>query len=297
MNTKKISVFIPTYNYAGFLEEAIDSVLSQVGSEHEVIVVDDGSTDNTQQILSRYEGRIRSYWQHNQGPAEALRLALAIAEGQYFLFLDADDVLRSNALECLRKKLDSDPSAKVIFSRYHRIDLNGKKSHSPIYDLHRDKDSLVKLFFIGKLRLNVGGALIDKEIFNAFSHLPKPMPFSIDRLFIAYALATTRCTFNEESIIEIRDHKNRLRINKEAILADQMQVAEIVFNSDIFPEFIQKYKNIYLKRLYASRARVFYLNQAYHEANKNYLAALKADPKFIFDFRNMKRFALSFLKK
>ena len=243
------------------------------------------------------EGRIKSYWQQNQGPAEALRLALSISEGQYFLFLDADDVLRSNALECLRRNLNLDPAAKVIFSRYHRINLNGKKSLSPVYNLHLEKNSLIKLFFMGKLRLNVGGALIDRETFNAFSHFPKPLPFSIDRVFIAYALATTRCTFNEESIIEIRDHMNRLRINKEAILADQMRVAEMVFNSDIFPVFIQKYKNMYLKHLYADRARAFYLNQAYPEAKKNYLAALKLDPKFIFDFRNMKRFALSFFKK
>ena len=93
-----ISIIIPNYNGAKFLREAIDSALDQQGVELEVIVVDDGSTDDSRAILESYGDRIRPIFQHNQGASAARNAGLAIARGEYVKFLDGDDYLLPNAL-------------------------------------------------------------------------------------------------------------------------------------------------------------------------------------------------------
>ncbi len=87
-----VSVIIPTYNRAGgLLEKAIDSVLDQVGVDVELLVVDDGSTDETRQVLHSYDGKIRCLYQENKGPAAARNFGIREASHELLAFLDSDD--------------------------------------------------------------------------------------------------------------------------------------------------------------------------------------------------------------
>lgn len=87
----KVSVVLPTYNRGWILSEAVNSVLGQDYANFELIVVDDGSTDNTQQILSRYGDRITTVHQSNQGVSAARNTGIRKAEGELIAFLDSDD--------------------------------------------------------------------------------------------------------------------------------------------------------------------------------------------------------------
>lgn len=89
---ESVSAIIPAYNAAEYLGEAVDSALAQVGSAVEVIVVDDGSTDTTPDILAGYGTNIRVLRQTNQGSAAACNTGAAIATGDWLAFLDADDI-------------------------------------------------------------------------------------------------------------------------------------------------------------------------------------------------------------
>src|SRR5574337_356453 len=86
-----VSVVVPAYNAAAFLRRAIDSVLGQTAVDLELLVVDDGSTDATLQLLAGYGERLRAISQVNAGPAGARNRGLALARGRYIAFLDADD--------------------------------------------------------------------------------------------------------------------------------------------------------------------------------------------------------------
>lgn len=86
------SVIIPTYNRAVLLAEALDSVFAQEFTDYEVLVVDDGSTDETMGILSSYGNRIRIFRQDNRGPGAARNLGIQNAVGEYVAFLDSDDL-------------------------------------------------------------------------------------------------------------------------------------------------------------------------------------------------------------
>ena len=94
----RISVIIPNYNGARFLRQAIDSALDQQGVDVEVIVVDDGSTDGSRQVIESYGARIRPIFQNNQGACAARNAGLALARGEYLKFLDGDDYLFPDAL-------------------------------------------------------------------------------------------------------------------------------------------------------------------------------------------------------
>src|SRR5215213_3125487 len=93
-----VSVVIPCYNQAHFLGEAIESVLAQSYPNFEIVVVDDGSTDDTSEVAGSYP-KVRLVRQENQGLSGARNAGLARSEGEYVVFLDADDRLRPEALE------------------------------------------------------------------------------------------------------------------------------------------------------------------------------------------------------
>lgn len=94
-----VSVIINNYNYDQFIENSIDSVLNQSYSNLEVIVVDDGSTDNSRQIITQYGDRLRAFFQPNGKQAAALNTGFAASKGEIILFLDADDYLLPTAVE------------------------------------------------------------------------------------------------------------------------------------------------------------------------------------------------------
>jgi len=93
-----VSLVIATFNHARFVGEALDSALAQTLRAVEVVVVDDGSTDDTPAVLARYDGRILVIRQPNRGLAAARNAGLAASRGTYVTFLDADDVLMPTKL-------------------------------------------------------------------------------------------------------------------------------------------------------------------------------------------------------
>lgn len=104
----KISVVIPTYNRADKVRKAIESVLAQGFSDLEVIVVDDGSSDGTKQVLNEeYGDRIRYFFQRNQGASVARNRGVAEARGEWIAFLDSDDLWETEKLECQLKALET----------------------------------------------------------------------------------------------------------------------------------------------------------------------------------------------
>jgi glycosyltransferase involved in cell wall biosynthesis len=110
----KVSAIIPGYNYARFLGEAIDSVLAQTQPAHEIIVVDDGSTDDTPAVAQRYAGKIRYVRTENGGVSRARNTGIALATGDAVAFLDADDRWLPRKLELQTAALAVQPEAGLI---------------------------------------------------------------------------------------------------------------------------------------------------------------------------------------
>ena len=109
----RASVLVSSYNYARFLKTAIDSALAQTYPEVEVIVVDDGSTDDSPRIIARYGSRLVSLFKPNGGQASALNAAVRASSGDVIVFLDSDDALYPHAIDRAVSALRAPGASKV----------------------------------------------------------------------------------------------------------------------------------------------------------------------------------------
>jgi glycosyltransferase involved in cell wall biosynthesis len=126
MEKNFISIVIPTYNRASFLKEAIDSVLSQTYRNFELIVVDDGSTDDTPKLLSSYGEKIKVIKKANKGPSAARNRGIKAAKGGWIAFLDSDDVWKPGKLEKQVRFIKDNPEVKICQTEEVWI-RNGKR--------------------------------------------------------------------------------------------------------------------------------------------------------------------------
>jgi glycosyltransferase involved in cell wall biosynthesis len=121
----RVSVIIPTYNHAQYIGRAINSILGQTFKDFEIIVVDDGSTDSTKDIVSSYPNPVKYLRQDNRGPSTARNAGITASRGEFVAFLDSDDYFMKRNLEIKMSFLESNPRADWIYSDWQYVDDEG----------------------------------------------------------------------------------------------------------------------------------------------------------------------------
>jgi glycosyltransferase involved in cell wall biosynthesis len=131
-----VSVVVPAYNYGRYLGEAIDSVLAQTHRHFELLVVDDGSSDNTREIVTAYaDPRVRYVWQQNQGLSAARNTGIREARFDFVAFLDADDLWRPDHLaEAMAEFARRGPECALVASNSLRMDQHGTEMATRLPD-------------------------------------------------------------------------------------------------------------------------------------------------------------------
>jgi glycosyltransferase involved in cell wall biosynthesis len=119
-----VTVLINNYNYGRFLRESIDSALTQTYKNLEIVVVDDGSTDDSRKILASYRKRIVPIFKPNGGQASALNAGFAASKGEIICLLDSDDVWLPNKVEEMVRAAETNAGAMLIYHAYQRADSN-----------------------------------------------------------------------------------------------------------------------------------------------------------------------------
>lgn len=166
-----VSVILPVYNGARFVREAVESIERQQYRPLEIIIVDDGSTDATPQILQNLDSdHIRFIWQANAGPAAARNAGLALASGELIGFLDADDLWPVDKLETQVARLTQDPALDVVMGRIQYISL----PDAPERDLKFDSDDQTIV------HVHLGGALFRHSVFKRIGVFDESLNFSED---------------------------------------------------------------------------------------------------------------------
>jgi glycosyltransferase involved in cell wall biosynthesis len=122
----EVSIVIPCYNYANWVGEAIDSALAQ-GENTEIIVVNDGSTDNSAEVIDGYKSRVRILHKENGGVSSARNAGAALAQGEYITFLDADDQMAAGWLQATLKEMRSDNRTGIAYTPLQLLTPSGPR--------------------------------------------------------------------------------------------------------------------------------------------------------------------------
>lgn len=229
---KTISVIIPTYNYARFLREAIDSALAQTCSALEVIVVDDGSTDDTPRILAGYGDRIRSIRQDNQGVSAARNTGIAAARGEYLAFLDSDDVWKPRKLERDIARFGADPELGLVHCGAETFDNSGKTIAVFLNGMEgwvaRDLLRLDRQVIAAP----GSGTMVPKRVAEEIGGFDTRLQPSEDWDF-CYRVATRyRAGFVPEVLVRYRLHGSGIHLNVPRMENSMLMALEKAFTSD-----------------------------------------------------------------
>jgi glycosyltransferase involved in cell wall biosynthesis len=224
----RVSVIIPTYNHAQFVAQAVESALGQTFADREVIVVDDGSTDQTGMLLARYEGQIRYLWQPNQGVSAARNAGIAAATGRYFLFLDADDWVPADKLAIQVPILDAQPETGLTYSAFQYMDETGRQL---LREIRPGKSGLVLADLLCRtLFFPPGAAVIRRECLERVGAFDESCPSAADTdLWVRIAHAGYSFAYVDRPLLQYRLAHGSMSGHLESQMRDEFTRMEKFF--------------------------------------------------------------------
>lgn len=235
-----VSIIIPTYNTAKYLRESVESVLTQTYSEREIIVIDDGSTDSTPQILAEYGDAIQILRQTNQGSAAACNAGVAAAQGEWVAFLDADDIWLPEKLtrqiEHCRNSVISHTDS-MCFGDALPTEIR-RSSFEPPYSGSVLKELLIRNFITKSTVLMRRQAFQDLGGFDTSYIAVEDWPFFLK------ACAEHELGYLPEVVVRYRVHKKSKSMQGRKTLADHLRIINSTFGPNgvgaSFPELCNK---------------------------------------------------------
>jgi glycosyltransferase involved in cell wall biosynthesis len=269
----KVSVVIPVYNNASFIGDAIESVLCQTLRPIEIIVVNDGSTDNTSDILEKCSKRIICIQQENRGPASARNNGIRNSKGDFIAFLDSDDMWMPNKLGRQMELFRDIPSAALVYSRFSNFcDKTGndlclfpKKVHSgALFNtiLNQNPILLSTVVIKTSILLDMGG--FDEGLFTA------------EDIHLYLRIAKTYTIVGAEDVlVRRRRHEDNLSSKVDVKIGTLDCLDRIVY---MFPDTNPK-NYLPMREAYLNRGKALMLDYFYHakysSSNRTALRLLK----------------------
>lgn len=174
MNKGLITVVIPAYKCENVISSAIESVLCQTYNNYELIVVDDGSPDNTVEVIKKYQDRLTYIFQENGGVSKARNTGIKYSNGEYIAFLDADDRWDNNKLELQMELFNRHPEVNMVFSGFWNT-TNGiilkNKSYKDAFNFFKEYGYDAEDIFKSKLSFDIKGKSIEYYFGNIYEYL------------------------------------------------------------------------------------------------------------------------------
>lgn len=208
MGVAKVSVVIPTFNRADFITRALDSVAAQTCPVSEMIVIDDGSTDGTQDIISRYYPHVRLITQSNRGVSCARNAGIRNAAGDWIAFLDSDDAWRPNKMERQIDTLTRHPEFKIVHSNEIWI-RSGKRLNQK--QKHRKYGGYIFTHCLPVCSISPSASLIHRSVFDAVGSFDESLPACEDYdLWLRICSRYPVLYVDEELIVKYGGHPDQL---------------------------------------------------------------------------------------
>ncbi len=248
-SNNKVSIIIPVFNSQNFLEKSLNSVLNQTYTDIEVFCINDGSTDDSLNILESFADQINIIDQKNQGLASALNAGIDSVTGKWFKWFSPDDIMYPENIENLVKEIKTQPDNTIIYSNWDIIDEKGKKLRSFSESNYNDLDIFnFNIRLLDGQQINVNTTLIPSSIFSTglrMNTLIDPILVDYDFFLRAGLLHQVKFHLLEKSLIQFRVHEGQLSHKK---ITESLKNLEKT-RDDILSNFDEKTKNNYLKNL------------------------------------------------
>jgi len=291
-----VSVVIATYNMAQYLPQAIDSILRQTWPNLEVIVVDDGSKDNTAAVLATYDSnpRVRYVCTENQGQPKAKNCGIKLTSGDFIAFCDADDLWEPYKLE-VQMPLFTHSRIGIVYSEVSNIDeQNQRYEKAPAYVRHSGKvtDQLLIRNFVP-----FGTAIIRRECIEKCGIFDEQFRMGIDwDLWLRYSLYW-EFAYSPMRTYIYREWSGQMSTNYRG---------RYDFAIRILSNFIEKHRTMLNSRAVRSAWADMYISQAnaiatnehgFKEPITGYLKGLAKDPFYYYGWRSFAKFILGRQRK
>ncbi|UYM17978.1 glycosyltransferase family A protein [Endozoicomonas euniceicola] len=301
MNKPILSIIIPAYNYAHTLTRAVNSVIAQFNKDIEVIIINDGSTDNTENVTDKlkdkYQEKISIIHQTNKGLAGTRNRGIDASNGDYLLFLDADDELYENAVYYILSTVKDNPGIHSIIGQHISIYPDGKRKKRFKPALKNDIEARFKQYLLDEnFPIANGSIAIHREVFKQYRY-PEHLKCVEDIPVFTFILTNYSCIVINQPIALIHKHPDSMRNNIELELETGISNVDEIFSKNRLPEQLLKYKKIYTSLRYLSIFRTLYLGGRYKEALVFYKKSLTNNPAIIIKLSYLRKALKCFLFK
>jgi len=268
----KVSVVIPTYNRADLIDKAIKSVLKQTYQHYEIIVIDDGSTDNTEKVVKDLHHSQIHYIKHNdnRGVSAARNTGIKKSRGEYIAFLDSDDEWMPEKLDKQMKIFERAPlEVGAVYTGNYYIDRKSKKIKK-VY-IPRKKGYIYEDILKGEGRLYVSTLIVRRECFAKAGLFDEDFPAREDLDMWIRISKYYQFAYVKDLLVICRTHLIQMTKNSEILIEGAKKIQT-------------KYVEVLKKRPYSYSVRFFYLgNKLCHigqikEGQKYFLKAIKIYP-------------------
>ena len=283
----KVSVIIPTYNRAHLLPRAIKSVLNQTFKDFELIIVDDGSTDNTREVVEKFQKqdkRIKYFWQENSGgPSAPLNLGISRSRGLYIAFLGSDDECLPTWLEKQMKLFDSSEPKKpdVVSCNVMIVNHYGIKVTEVSKPRSKEFDDIVANIFLP--HVTVGNIFVDRNVFKKIGGFDEKLIIHEDMdMWLRLAKAGFRFDFVYEPLYINHLHENQITV----LITNRERIKSIEY-------FLEKHKDIFSKypkglaKMMRNLGTAYFLAGQKEKGRKYFLKAIRLHPRNIRNYINL----------
>ncbi len=274
----EVSVIIPTYNYGHFIKEAIKSVLSQSFSDLEVIVVDDGSTDGTKNVISTFnDSRISYIFQNNGGLSSARNNGLINSSGEYIGFLDADDLWMPEKLELQLSIFKKKQNVGLVYTGYEVIDYSG--TCIATRNVHKIEGDLISQLILGNI---VSGSattsLVRRKCYETVGLFDSTLKSCEDwDMWLRIALIA-EFDYIDQPLAKIRLHGGNMTCDPRCMENGLFSVVEKFYSEDNLSSELKLLKPMALVRAHRDSANFYFRSGQVKDAFAHLITAVRIVP-------------------
>jgi len=276
-----VSIVIPTYNYARYLSRAIKSCLGQSYKNLEIIVVDDGSTDNTREILRDMDNKVLYTYQENKGVSAARNAGLELSTGTFITFLDADDYLTEDSIESrLGILMDKSDIQFVISETYSKNISDDTLSYRPASKKDFITDRLHEALLLRRIQFATCAVFMRSQLAKRF-RFPLNISNGEDIAYFTKNFFKTKGYFLSKPTAVTCSHPESLRHNIEVIKRQGVDLIETIFDDPYYGGALD-----YLRKDFTAQRCLEFFRRFYHSrdkmlARKYYIKAILTRPSKI----------------